>query len=87
MLVQSYVCILFSHEQATLPERKTRIPREKPIPKKIETKWERYAKMKGIKKHKRERMVYDKNADEWRPRWGYKRVGSDPMDGWLTEDK
>lgn len=43
--------------------------------------------MKGIKKHKKERMVYDKNADEWRPRWGYKRAGSDPMDGWLTEDK
>ena len=42
-------------------------------------------------------MVYDKEADEWRPRWGYKvwkrrvfhvqRVGSDPMDGWVTEDK
>ena len=58
--------------KATLPERKTKIPREKPIPKKVETKWEKYAKAKGIKKHKKERMVYDKEADEWRPRWGYK---------------
>lgn len=28
--------------------------------------------MKGIKKHKKERMVFDKEANEWRPRWGYK---------------
>ena len=50
----------------------TKIPREKPIPKKQETKWEAFARCKGIKKHKKERMVYDKEAKEWRPRWGYK---------------
>ena len=55
-----------------MPARTTKIPREKPIPKKVETKWEKYAKQKGIKKHKRERMVFDKDANEWRPRWGYK---------------
>ena len=52
----------------------SRIPREKPIPKKEETKWEKFARKNGIKKHKRERMVYDKDAKEWRPRWGYKVV-------------
>ena len=30
--------------------------------------------MKGIKKHKKERMVFDKEANEWRPRWGYKVI-------------
>ena len=50
----------------------SKIPREKPIPKKEETKWESFARSKGIKKHKKERMVYDKNAKEGRPRWGYK---------------
>ena len=69
-IVLSYKNVNIS--QATLPARVTKIPREKPIPKKVETKWEKYAKMKGIKKHKRERMVYDKDAQEWRPRWGYK---------------
>ena len=60
------------HVQVTLPARVSRIPREKPIPKKEETKWEKFARKNGIKKHKRERMVYDKDAKEWRPRWGYK---------------
>lgn len=42
-------------------------------------------------------MVFDKDANEWRPRWGYKvgvitynqsqKAGTDPMDNWITEDK
>ena len=49
------------------------LPREKPAPKaKEETRWEAFAKEKGIKKRKRERMVWDEEKKEWAPRWGYK---------------
>jgi regulator of ribosome biosynthesis len=55
----------------------TKLPRAKRIPEpKPETRWEKFAKEKGIKKKKRERMVYDENTDQFAPRYGYKRVGS-----------
>ncbi|KAJ7386301.1 Rhodanese- sulfurtransferase [Desmophyllum pertusum] len=48
---------------AKLPEPRTVIPREKPIPKpKSPSKWEEFAKRKGITKKKRERMILDKNT-------------------------
>ena len=98
MWVQLQVMTLFVLIlQATLPNRIIRIRREKPIPEKVEAKWEKFARKKGIKKHKKERMVYDKNAKEWTPRWGYKvviesyvdfqKAGTDSMDDWITEDK
>ena len=63
------------------------LPREKPLPKPKEmTKWERYAKVKGIQKKKRGRMVFDEVQKEWRPRYGYKRA-RDSTDAWLMEDK
>jgi regulator of ribosome biosynthesis len=57
------------------------IPKEKPL-----TRWEKYAKLKGIKKQKKERMVWDEEAQEFRPRWGYKRANS-IKDQWLVEAK
>eukprot|EP00112_Aurelia_sp_Birch-Aquarium-sp1_P002825 Seg1313.2 transcript_id=Seg1313.2/GoldUCD/mRNA.D3Y31 product="Ribosome biogenesis regulatory protein-like" protein_id=Seg1313.2/GoldUCD/D3Y31 len=70
---------------AKLPVPKTIIPREKPIPKpKPPTKWELYAKKKGIEKKKRERMVWDEVAKEWKPRFGHKRA-NDSTDKWLIE--
>ncbi|XP_067042982.1 ribosome biogenesis regulatory protein homolog [Acropora muricata] len=70
---------------ATLPESRTVIPREKPVPKpKPPTKWEEFAKRKGIKNRKRERLVLDKNTQEWKPRYGYKRANDDTKD-WLLE--
>ena len=43
-----------------LPEGTTRIPREKPIPKpKPLTKWQRYAKEKGIQKRKKAKLIWD----------------------------
>lgn len=49
--------------------------RAKPVPQpKPETKWEKFAKEKGITKKKRSRMVYDEEKEEYRPRWGYKRA-------------
>lgn len=61
-----------------LPAPVMRLPREKPVPEeKAETKWEKFAKLKGITKTKRSRMVWDEEKGDWAPRWGYKRAGDD----------
>lgn len=55
-----------------LPLPRYRLPREKPIPEaKPQTKWEKFADMKGIQKRKRSRMVFDEDAQEYKPRFGY----------------
>jgi regulator of ribosome biosynthesis len=70
-----------------LPFPTTKIPREKPPPKpKVPTKWEAFAKEKGIVKKKRSRMVYDEIAKEYRPRWGKDRP-LDPKTDWVLPDK
>ena len=48
-------------------------PREKPLPKKKPmTKWEAFAKQKGINaKKKKSRMVWCEVTKSWKPRWGY----------------
>ncbi|XP_065175981.1 ribosome biogenesis regulatory protein homolog [Sycon ciliatum] len=61
-----------------LPPGTTLLPREKPVPKpRPPTKWEKYAKQKGIVKRKRLQMVYDEEAKEYKPRHGYKRVNDE----------
>ncbi|CAG5895932.1 ribosome biogenesis regulatory protein homolog [Menidia menidia] len=70
---------------AKLPEPTTRLPREKPPPKpKPPTKWEQFAKLKGIQKKKKTNLVWDETAKEWRRRWGYKRANDETKD-WLIE--
>jgi hypothetical protein len=57
-----------------LPPAVTVLPREKPAPKpKPLTRWEKFAKEKGIAKKKKDLMVYDEQSKEWKPRFGYKR--------------
>src|SRR4051812_29455653 len=52
---------------AKLPKPTTKLPREKPIPKpKEKTKWEEFAKEKGIRAKDREKMVYDPTQQEFR---------------------
>jgi regulator of ribosome biosynthesis len=63
---------------AIFPPPRSRLPRRLPVPEeKEETRWERFAREKGIKKQKRSRMVWDEQWNEWRPRYGYK-VGAPP---------
>ncbi|XP_022067053.1 ribosome biogenesis regulatory protein homolog [Acanthochromis polyacanthus] len=70
---------------AKLPEPSTPLPREKPPPKpRPPTKWEQFAKLKGIQKKKKTNLVWDENAKEWRRRWGYKRANDDTKE-WLIE--
>uniref|UniRef100_A0AAY5KTG7 Ribosome biogenesis regulatory protein n=1 Tax=Esox lucius TaxID=8010 RepID=A0AAY5KTG7_ESOLU len=68
-----------------LPEPTTPLPREKPPPKpRPPTKWEEFAKLKGIQKKKKTNLVWDDVAKEWKRRWGYKRV-NDGTKEWLIE--
>ncbi|GMF10740.1 unnamed protein product [Phytophthora lilii] len=72
---------------AQLPEPSTVLPREKPLPKpKVETKWEKFAKEKGIDKRKKSRKVFDEATGEWSHSWGYQRAGDDMKD-WAVEMK
>lgn len=68
-----------------LPEPTTALPREKPPPKpKPPTKWEQFAKLKGIQKKKKTNLVWDEVNKEWKRRWGYKRAKDDTKE-WLIE--
>ncbi|XP_049421612.1 ribosome biogenesis regulatory protein homolog [Epinephelus fuscoguttatus] len=70
---------------AKLPDPTTPLPREKPPPKpKPPTKWEEFAKLKGIQKKKKTNLVWDETAKEWKRRWGYKRAKDDTKE-WLIE--
>lgn len=56
----------------TLPPPVEVLPRYKPLPqKRPDTKWEKFAKEKGIVKRKRERMVWDDATQGYLPRHGY----------------
>lgn len=62
---------------AVLPKETFIYPREKKIPEpKGETKWEKFAKEKGIKNKKKDRMLFDEDTQEYRPRYGYKRANN-----------
>ncbi|XP_058113121.1 ribosome biogenesis regulatory protein homolog [Magnolia sinica] len=61
-----------------LPKPTTRLPREKHLPKpKPPTKWELFAQKKGIKKRKKDKIVYDEQTGTWKRRHGYDRVNDD----------
>ncbi|CAG8600407.1 2177_t:CDS:2, partial [Acaulospora colombiana] len=69
---------------AELPEPTTVIPREKPVPKpKPLTRWEKFARSKGIKHRRKDKMIFDKASGEWVPRWGYKGANDDGANDWL----
>lgn len=74
---------------ANLPVPTTPIPREKPLPQpKLPTKWEAFAKEKGIqKKQKRNRLIFDEASGEYKPRFGSGRAADPVADSWVLEDK
>jgi len=66
----------------------SKLPRAQHIPEpKPKTKWEKFAEEKGIKKTKRERMVFDETRQEFAPRFGYKRVNGGIEDQPIVEIK
>ena len=57
-----------------LPTPQFALPRFKPVPKpKPLTKWQKFAKEKGIVKKKQSKLLYDETAQDWKRRHGYKR--------------
>ena len=73
---------------ALLPEEISRLPREKRIPEpKPETKWEKFAKEKGITNKKKEKMVFDETTGAYAPRYGYQRVKKGIEDHAIVEVK
>lgn len=69
----------------TIPEPTTILPRSKAVPKpKPPTKWEQFAKRKGIKNNKgREKKVYDEVTRKWVPRYGYQRAQNEREKNWM----
>ncbi|KAJ5096947.1 Regulator of ribosome biosynthesis [Penicillium angulare] len=82
----------------SLPPPNTTLPRHKQLPTPKEpTKWELFARKKGIGKYsqrpgvaladkeRRKKLVYDEASGEWVPRWGYKGKNKANEDQWLVE--
>ncbi|KAK3881629.1 hypothetical protein Pcinc_013937 [Petrolisthes cinctipes] len=68
----------------TLPKPSISIPREKKAPvEKPLTKWEQYAKDKGITKRKKEKKVWDEVLKQWVPRYGFRKVQADKEKNWV----
>ncbi|KMZ63973.1 Ribosome biogenesis regulatory protein-like protein [Zostera marina] len=85
-LVQAIANELFSlpsHEDRDgplikLPDPSTALPREKHFPRpKPLTKWEEFAKKKGIQNKKKDKRVFDEQTQNWKRRHGYDRVEDD----------
>jgi len=71
---------------AKLPPPAYLLPREKPVPKvKSLTKWQAYAKEKGIVKRKKTKLVWDEIVNAWVPRFGYKRAAAEHEKDWVLE--
>ena len=70
----------------SLPKATTVIPREKPVPvDKPLTRWEKFAKTKGIQKQKRSAKVFDEASGQWKYRHGSKSANNDPLADWCEE--
>lgn len=71
---------------AKLPKSKFILPREKPAPKpKPLTKWQTFAKEKGIKTTKKSRITWDEVLNKWVPRYGYKKAKAEKEKDWIIE--
>ncbi|XP_039310867.1 ribosome biogenesis regulatory protein homolog [Solenopsis invicta] len=75
---------------ATLPKPEYVLPRSRVIPKpKPLTKWQQFAKEKGIqtKKKGRSKLKWDEELKKWIPTYGYKRAKTQEQKEWLIEAK
>lgn len=71
---------------AKLPEPKLPLPRSKKLPEpKPLTRWEKFAKEKGIVKKKKDKKVWDETLGDWVPTWGAKRVKAEKEKDWILE--
>ncbi len=69
------------------------LPRAKPIPQaKPLTRWEQFAREKGIQKRKKSAMEWDPVENKYKPRWGYNRIDKDDQanpneEKWVVDAK
>ena len=81
-----------------LPRTTHQLPREKPAPKpKPPTKWEAYAKSKGIDRKSKKakggeegkagRLYWDDQVKDWLPKFGYKKAKAEQQKNWMMEIK
>ena len=73
----------------SLPPSTTPLPREKPVPAaKAPTKWEQFAKRRGIKpktREQRKNLQFNEATGEWERKWGYKGANKGVENDWLVE--
>lgn len=74
---------------AKFPPPTYKLPREKPLPlPKVPTKWEKYAKEKGItKSKKKDRLIWDDIVKKWVPQFGYKKKQVENEKNWCIPIK
>lgn len=75
---------------AELPKPKYVLPRSRKLPKpKALTKWQQFAKEKGInsKKKGRSKLKWDDLLQKWTPAYGFKKAQADMQKEWLVECK
>lgn len=71
---------------AKLPPPTTVLPRLRKVPgPKPLTKWEKFAREKGIKKKKTIKKKYDEVLDKWVPTYGHKRAEAEKQKDWVLE--
>nr|XP_022916879.1 ribosome biogenesis regulatory protein homolog [Onthophagus taurus] len=71
---------------AKLPEPTFPLPRSRPIPKpKKPTKWEQFAKAKGIQKKKKSKLSWDETLKRWVPLYGYRKNAAEAEKNWVIE--
>ncbi|XP_034830528.1 ribosome biogenesis regulatory protein homolog [Maniola hyperantus] len=69
-----------------LPAPKTVLPRSKPVPKpKPLTKWQEFAKAKGITKKKKDKLQWDEQLQKWVPLYGFRKTAAERQKDWLIE--
>lgn len=69
-----------------LPQQRFVLPRSKPVPKpKPLTKWQEFAKLKGIQKKKNSKLSWDEQLQKWVPLYGYKKAIAEKAKNWVLE--
>ncbi|KAK9885325.1 hypothetical protein WA026_010822 [Henosepilachna vigintioctopunctata] len=69
-----------------LPSPLFKLPRIKPVPKpKALTKWQQFAKEKGIQKKKKAKLTWDDQLKKWVPRFGFKKAKAEMDKNWVLE--
>lgn len=71
---------------AKLPKPSFALPRSRKLPEpRALTKWEQFAKVKGIKKTTKDKKVWDEELGKWVPTYGYQHFKADKEKNWCIE--